>query len=146
MRAALTRVAEELELRLASDDRRRVDLRLVARSDGVADVVRRDGALLALDEQRLLLGRVDRLRAVEDVGGGEDVAGLRARGESRREVDGVAHHGVRAPRRAADVAGEDVAAVHACAERQADVGRDDRRAAPAAFPPRPGPSSTARRR
>ena len=73
------RVLQELELRLAPDDRSRVDLRLVARSDGRADVVRRDGALLALDEQRLLLGRVDRLRAVEHLGGRQDVARLRAR-------------------------------------------------------------------
>ena len=52
-------------------------------------------------------------------------AGLRAGGEPRREVDGVAHDGVRPPRRAADVAGEDVPAVHARAQRKADVGRDD---------------------
>jgi hypothetical protein len=86
-------------------------------STRLADAVRRDRALLALQEQRLALARVRRPRPVEDVRGRDDLARPGPRGEPRREVDGVAHHGVRPPVRAADVAGEHVAAVHAGAER-----------------------------
>ncbi len=116
---------QKLELLRAADDRSCcVDLRL-SRADGFAHMMSRDGALLALDEQRLLLGRVDRPRAVEDVRRRQDLAGLGASRQACREVDRVAHHGVRAPACVADVAGEDVTAIHAGAERQADVGPDD---------------------
>ena len=76
MRAAL------IASRITSSSRSRptigvgVGLRVVARAGRLADVVRGHRALLALDEERLLLGRVRRPGTVEHVAGGEDVARL----------------------------------------------------------------------
>ena len=64
--------------------------------------------------------------AVDHVRRGEDLAGLRARGQPRGEIDGVAGDGVRASCQRADVAGEREAAVCTGAEREADVPADDR--------------------
>ena len=50
---------------------------------------------------------------------------MRTSCQASREVDGVAHDGVRAPRDRTDVAGEDLAAIDAGAERQVDLGRHD---------------------
>ena len=119
------RVAKHVELRLAPDDRARVDRRPRTAAGRLADGVGQDRGLLALDEQRLDLRRVRRARAVEDVRRREDRPGRRPGGQPRGEVDGVAHHGVGPSRRRADVAGEDAAAVDAGPEREPDVGGHD---------------------
>ena len=90
-----------------------------------ADVVRRHGALLPLDEQRLPLARIERSRRVEDVGRREDLAVAGAGGQPRGKVDGVPHDRIRAPALRPDVAREDVAAVDTGAERDARALVDD---------------------
>ena len=119
------RIAKHVELRLAPDDRARIDRRPRAAAARLADGVGQDRGLLALHEQRLHLRRVRRARAVENVCRREDRPGRRPGGQPRGEVDGVAHDRVRPSRRRADVAGEDPSAVDAGLEREPDVGGHD---------------------
>ena len=91
-------------------------------AERLADRVRHHGLLLPLHEQGLGFRRVDRPSAIEDLGRGENPARLRARGEPRREVHGVAHHRVGATVRIADVAGEHVPPVDPCAQGEAGAG------------------------
>ncbi len=77
---------------------------------------------LALDRQRgELRGLERRARARHEVGGGEDLPRFRGGHEPRREVDGVAHHGVRPPVPRTDLTGEHVTAVHADPDRQREL-------------------------
>ena len=60
-----------------------------------------------------------RVRVLQHVGGGVDLARARLGHEPGGQVHAVAHHRVRAPVPRADVAGEHASAVHADAERAA---------------------------
>ena len=119
------RVADDVELRVTSDDRARVERRARTAAGRLADGVGQDRGLLALDEQRLDVRRVRRARPVEDVRRREDRSGRCAGGQPRREIDRVAHDGVCPPRRRADVAGEDAPTVDAGPEGEPDVRAHD---------------------
>ena len=65
-------------------------------------------------------------RLREHIVAGDDLAVARLLHEARREIHGVAHHGVRPPVRGPNVPNEDVAAVEADAQREVARAFDDR--------------------
>ena len=67
------RLVEQVELGLAADHRNRVDLRSLATSERLADVVRHHGALLALHEHGLAIRGIGGARPIEHVGGCEQL-------------------------------------------------------------------------
>ena len=119
------RLAERGDLSIAADKGHLVAGSGLSRACRRADVVRRHGPLLPLDEQRLSLARVERSRRVEDVVRREDLPVVGPGGQPRGEIDRVPHDRVGAPALRPDVAGEDEAAVDAGAERDARAPVDD---------------------
>ena len=111
----LERLLEHGQLGLAPDEREaQRDAVARARPDGRPDGPRLDRPLLALHPERLERLDVEfRGRALQHAAGGDEAAGRCMGHDPRGEVHGVAHHGVGAPERCADVAAEDVAPVHA---------------------------------
>ena len=83
------------------------------------------GAFLALEQQGLRFRRVESPRVIEDVLRREDAVLARASRETRREIDGIAHHRVGAPTGGADIAGENVAPVDADAQRHLGARGED---------------------
>ena len=117
---------ELVDLPLAADERELLCLFLLGHAHDRADAVGGDRPLLALDEEGLRSGLEARAGALEHLAGGQDLARLGPRGQTRREIDDVAHDGVRAARAGAHVAGERRSAVDARPQGQGGVGVQDR--------------------
>ncbi len=117
--------SERGQLGLAADERElRLRLLLLLAEHG-ADAVGRDRAFLSFQQERLR-GRLEaRPGTFQNVGGGQQAAGLGARGEARREIDRVAHDVVGAAGLGPDVPAERRAAVDSGAQRQPLVGPED---------------------
>jgi hypothetical protein len=122
----LERGPQLLHLLVAADDRQHLLGLLLGEAGDGADAVGRDRPLLTLDEERLGDGLERRARALEHLGGGEDLAELGACGQPGGQVDGVAHQGIGAPGARAYIAGEGRAAIDAGAESQRRLGVEDR--------------------
>ena len=111
------------------------------------DEERRDRVALALHHEGLeRLGLEPRVGRVEDRARREHLAGLRLRHHARRQVHGVAHHGVGAPIARPDVAGEHRTPVDADPDRDRAARRRRSGAARAASAPRRRRSRGERRR
>ena len=118
---------EDRELALAVDEREVPDDGRGAAACDAAQLVRDDGARLALDRERLELVRLEaRARPLEHCRRDEDLARLGAGHQARGQRGRVAEDRVRPAERRADLAREHAPAVDAHGDRQPRARVDDR--------------------